>query len=76
MDVPRSTFPTFVTFLTSFVFCVHRYGIVWDVNSQTYEKSHAKKKYTMGFLNGTTITYDIIEGQHHFFLDQAIDLNT
>lgn len=42
--------------------------MIWDVNLQTYEEPYAnERKHAMGFLIGTTITYNLNEEQYCFF---------
>ena len=71
----RVALPTFVTYLGSFAFRTYGLGMIWDDNSQIHEEPIAdKRELAMGFLTGTTTTYDLREGEPRFLLGQAIDL--
>lgn len=77
IGTPCSASPIFVIFSILFIFLVHGTKIVLDSNYQIHKESNIdEKEHAMGFLTNTIVSYDIKKTQHHFLLDQVIDLNT
>ena len=51
--------------------------MVWDANTRTYEEPNADEcERAMGFPSHNTLSHDLIDGQRHFLLGQAMDLTS
>ena len=72
----RRALPTFVSFPNSHAYRVGQAGILWDVNTQSWDTPNAdERERAMGFYTGTTRLKGVTEPQRRELLGEVMDVN-